>query len=108
MSFAVLITLLSAGWMALSFLRSEFTGRPSGSGAESKSRQEAPVSTSSVEPVAESQGAARPSILVYFAASDAVYYHNSTHLHALTGRTALSEQAARSRGLKPCPVCWRH
>jgi hypothetical protein len=105
MSVAVLMTLLSAGWVALSFLRSEL-GRRS-SGTEVKAREELSISASSAEPAVEGVSAGKTSILVYSASGDGDFYHSSSHLPARSERTALSEDAARTRGLKPCPICLR-
>jgi hypothetical protein len=108
MSVAVLITLLSAGWVALSFLRSELGRRPSLSGTELKARDDLSVSNSGAEAAANNVSTGKASILVYSALGDSDFYHSSSHLPAKAERTALSEEAARSRGLKPCPVCFRH
>jgi hypothetical protein len=43
--------------------------------------------------------------LVYSSPSDTVHFHTSTHFTARVRRTAFSQDAARARGLKPCPVC---
>jgi hypothetical protein len=107
MSVAVLVTLLSAGWVALSFLRAEMGRRPSFSGGEVKPREELSISNSSAESATGASSPSKASILVYSAAGDGDFYHNSSHLPARAERTALSEEAARSRGLKPCPVCLR-
>lgn len=107
MSVAVLITLLSAGWVALSFLRSELGRRPSLSGTEVKAREDLSLSASSAEPAPEGVSAGKTSILVYSASGDSDFYHSSSHLPARSERTALSEDAARTRGLKPCPICLR-
>jgi len=108
MSLAVLLTLLSAGWVALSFLRSELARRPSVLGTEAKPAEQIAVPAPTAEPGAGSETASKASILVYSASSDDIYYHNSSHLPARARRTALSEAAARGRGLKPCPVCLLH
>jgi hypothetical protein len=48
---------------------------------------------------------AKPVKLVYSCASDHTNYHTSVHLPANCDRSALSEDAAFQRGLKPCSIC---
>ncbi|HXG64142.1 MAG TPA: hypothetical protein VNO70_03485 [Blastocatellia bacterium] len=46
-----------------------------------------------------------PVRLVYSCAGDNRHYHTAGHLPARGERSALSEEAALQRGLKPCPLC---
>ena len=49
----------------------------------------------------------QPVNLVYAAQSDQRYYHRPNHVPGQGERSALSEEAARRLGLKPCPICIR-
>ncbi len=46
-----------------------------------------------------------PVRLVYSCTGDNEFYHASTHLPSRCQRSALSEEAALRRGLKPCRKC---
>jgi hypothetical protein len=47
----------------------------------------------------------KPVKLVYSCSTDREFYHTSTHLPNRCERTALSEEAAFERNLKPCKTC---
>ena len=96
-SVVLLCLLLGAGWIALSYLKSGLHGH------FQKTRAEAAVQDASVAPL---EAPAAP-VLVYELSGDNSYYHTSGHLASITGRSAISEDAAKKRGLKPCPICMR-
>ena len=98
--------LLGAGWLVVSFLKSDSFDRWRTGSSDSVS-----VSKSATLPVrdtgsAEAKPVMTPVRLVYSCADDKDYYHASTHLPARCERTALSEQAAGKRGMKRCQVCF--
>jgi hypothetical protein len=104
-SLAAFVLLLGAGWVALSYLKSDVLDR-----WRSGSSEPAAASKAAAAPVAdaassEAKDYAATVRLVYSCAGDKNYYHTATHLSARCERTALSEQAAVSRGLKRCKVC---
>ena len=50
---------------------------------------------------------ARRECLVYITDGDATHYHSSVHTANESERKALSIDLARSKGLEPCPTCFR-
>ena len=105
-SLSAFIVLLGAGWLVVSFLKSESFDRWRTGSSESVS-----ASKSATLPVrdtgsAEARPVMTPVRLVYSCADDKDYYHASTHLPVRCERTALSEEAAGQRGMKRCKVCF--
>jgi len=108
-SLAAFIVLLGAGWIAVCYLKNEFTNRrPAGAEQQSAiatvSANDTPSRVGQTETV-EVKRLAKPVKLVYACSSDRVFYHASSHLPARCDRSALSEDAAFERGLKACAVC---
>lgn len=104
-SLTAFMFLLGAGWVALSYLKSDVYDRWQG-GA---SQHSAAVKSSSAEQTAavpDIKSLAPAARLVYSCASDNDYYHASTHLPTRCERTVLSEEAAIGRGLKRCKRCF--
>ena len=54
----------------------------------------------------KSSEAAAPRRLVYSCSQDNQYFHSSSHLPRDCRRTALTEDSALQRGLKPCSICF--
>lgn len=103
---AAFAVLLSVGWVGLSYLKSDVIDR-----WRSAPPQNTTASKAATVPVndagsPEVKQLAAPVRLVYSCASDAEYYHGSTHLPVRCERSALSEEAAIQRGLKRCKVCF--
>jgi hypothetical protein len=97
-SLVLFTLLLCVGWIALSYLKSRPSIHAQRAAAEPILRN------ASVAP--DETPAAPLPVLVYQVAGDNTYYHTSAHM-ASKLRTAISEQAASKRGLKPCPICMR-
>ena len=96
LSLSGFLILMAAGWVALCYVRSSLERRSSNSAHTT----EAGVAQAPIQPQIQ------PSVrLVYSAPDDKVYYHNPNHVPGKGERSALSEEAARSLGLRPCPVC---
>jgi len=108
-SLIVFTFLLAAGWVGLSYLKSDMATRSAR--AEQLEKPPRPASTAvTVTPVdkkasPEVMALATPVRLVYSCKADKEHYHTSTHLSNKCERSALSEQSALQRGLKPCSVC---
>lgn len=104
----VFVFLLAAGWVGLSYLKSD---RASRSTAGTQLEKPAPASTMAVTAIGIQKASADatpltiPVHLVYSCKADKDHYHTSAHLPSKCERSALSEQSALQRGLKPCPVC---
>jgi hypothetical protein len=104
-SLTAFILLLTAGWIAVNYLRNEVLMRWR-SPAETTPSAAASASTLPASEAATDAKTARlPVRMVYSCVGDKQFYHNSAHLPAQCDRTAMSEEAARSRGLKRCHVC---
>lgn len=106
-SFAVIALLLCLGWLGVSYLKNHTANRralltPTPVSANSTSSPVTRLSASATSEAAPA-GVRR---LVYSCATDRRFYHDSHHVQAKQGRTALSEEAAVSRGLKPCARCF--
>jgi hypothetical protein len=107
-SFLIVVLLLCAGWVGVSYLKNHSSSRQSlliPTPVSANSTTPAPNSTirlaATVEP--SSQATTR---LVYSSTADKNYYHDFKHLQANRGRSAMSEEAAAVRGLKPCSTCF--
>jgi len=92
------VILMAAGWIGLCYIKAILEKRPPGSARSG----EAAMAQVSVQPQVQ------PAVsLVYAARADTVYYHKPNHVTGNGERSALSEEAARHLGLKPCPICLR-
>ncbi len=100
LSLTAFIVLLGAGWVAVCYLKTEINSYMYGPA------QAAPYRPGVVQ-VSEAASAHKPSTvpLVYSCTGDQEHYHTLAHMPDRCERTALSEQAALQRGLKPCQVC---
>ena len=104
-SLAAFTILLTIGWVALNYLKSDILDRSRNSPPQPATvSQAAAVSLADANP-AESRQQTTPARLVYSCSSDHEFYHGSTHLRRCE-RTALSEEAAVQRGLKRCKICF--
>jgi hypothetical protein len=100
LSLSAFLVLMVAGWLALCYIRLGLEKRSTSSPATTQ----ADTTQVLIQPQATIQA---PVKLVYSAAEDKVYYHNPNHILSKDERTALSEEAARHLGLRPCPICIR-
>ena len=104
----VFVFLLAAGWVGVSYLKSDRASRSAGGSQLEKS---APATTMAVTAIGVQKASADatpltvPVHLVYSCKADKEHYHTSAHLPSKCERTALSEQSALQRGLKPCSIC---
>ena len=104
-SLTAFTVLLGAGWVAVSYLKSDAFDRWRSGSSDTVSAPKsatAPVKDASLPEV---KPLLTPVRLVYSCAADTDHYHASTHLPARCERTALGEEAAIQRGLKRCKVC---
>ncbi|MEW6212470.1 MAG: hypothetical protein AB1631_29360 [Acidobacteriota bacterium] len=99
LSLTVFFALLIAGWVGLSYLKTEM------SGPRAVDRPLAAPPAETRKP--EVRKLSNPVKLVYSCDKDRKHYHASNHLPPSCERVALSEEAALKRSLKPCPVCMR-
>lgn len=104
-SLSAFIVLLGAGWITISYLKAEWANSPQAASTDKK----IPASTSAVRSneavTPEVKPLTTPVRLVYSCVGDDQHYHTAGHLPTRRERSALSEDAALQRGLKPCPVC---
>jgi hypothetical protein len=105
-SLLTFLAIFTIGWVALSYLKSELAGidRPDNHASGTGTAVTAPQQK---EPVGSPTPSKTEPVLVYSTAADGVNFHTATHLPSNLERTALSEEAARARGLKPCAICMR-
>jgi hypothetical protein len=103
LSLLTFVVIFVAGWIAVSYLKSQIAGEESTS---QTALAAVPASTPEQRTPAGGQSKAEPT-LVYASGGDSTHFHTSTHVPTNLERTALSEETARARGLKPCPVCMR-
>lgn len=106
-SFITFLMLLGAGWVAISYLKTQITGHGDDAVAGRQTRSAPASPAPPYEQNKRSKDKAMSSSLVYSAAGETTYYHTSTHLPSRGERSAFGEETARERGLKPCPVCIR-
>jgi hypothetical protein len=108
-SLLVFICLLGLGWVGLSYLRNDLVSRSSI--ASSDELQSTP--TTKAAAVVKNEDRTSPEAvplahrvrLVYSCKGGDRQYHTASHLPRGCERSALAEQAAFRRGLKPCGVC---
>ena len=103
LSLMTFVVIFATGWVAVSYLKSQIAGDNQSTGQTAL----AAVPLASPEQGAVSGQSKSQPTLVYASAGDTIHFHVSTHVPTNKERTALSEETARSRGLKPCPVCIR-
>lgn len=101
-SLTAFLVLLGAGWIALSYLKSDVVDRWQSGGARSAAASAAVPA----EQASSDSKVAPPARLVYSCVDDRDFYHASTHIPSRCSRTALSEEAALGRGLKRCKKCF--
>lgn len=105
---AILAVLVGGGWLILAL------GRTSSGRAAAMRTVEvaAPKADVQATPVSNPAGLkptvlARREPMVYVIADDSVFYHCSVHVMHETERQAVGLSVAKSRGLEPCPVCFK-
>jgi hypothetical protein len=96
-SLAILAAVVTAAWVAFSFVRTGFT---------SSDDEEVTAAPAVVRP-AENAVPPKREPIVYVAESDETYYHQCGHAPADSPRQAVPASLARSRGFEPCPVCFK-
>lgn len=106
LSVAAFAVLLSVGWVVLSFIKSDVIDRWRSAPPQNTAASKAATVPAKDVSSPEVKQLAAPVRLVYSCASDAEYYHGSTHSPGRCERSALSEEAAIQRGLKRCKVCF--
>jgi hypothetical protein len=105
-SLTAFVLLLAAGWVAVNYLKNEVLTRwrsPVETASPTATSSSAAVQSN--EATTDARATRLPVRMVYSCVGDKQFYHNSTHLPAKCDRTAMSEEAARSRGLKRCHLC---
>ena len=99
--------LLAAGWVGVSYLKSDRSSRSTaGTQLEKPAPPSMAVTAIGIQKAsADTTPLSVPVHLVYSCKADKDHYHTSAHLPSKCERSALSEQSALQRGLKPCPIC---
>lgn len=105
-SLSAFLFLLCAGWLVVSFLKSDSFDRWRSGSSHSVSASKSAVVPVRDAATPEAKPLISPARLVYSCVDDKDYFHASTHLPGRCERTALSEEAAGKRGLKRCGVCF--
>lgn len=105
-SLAAFVVLLAAGWVVVSFLKSDVLDRWRTGASETRSAQRSSSTPAQSTALPEVKQHVAPARLVYSCSADKDYYHMSTHLPPGCERTALSESGAIQRGLKRCRACF--
>jgi len=106
-----IIGLVLVGWMASGYCRLGFGV----SKDAAKMSVAAPRSEIQATPVSNPSGpGSRPSTvlsrreaMVYIVSGDDVFFHTPVHVMHEAQRQAVAVSVARSRGLVPCPVCFK-
>ena len=106
LSFAAFTLILTIGWVALSYLKSDVIDRWRSSAPQNTTVSQAAVVPAKATAAPDVKQLSTPVRLVYSCASDREFYHGSNHLPERCERTALSEETAVQRGLKRCKVCF--
>jgi len=104
-SLTAFMILLAAGWVAVNYLKNEVLMRWRSPGETAPPAAASAATGQSSEAATDAKAARLPIRMVYSCVGDKQFYHNSTHLPAKCDRTAMSEEAARSRGLSRCRLC---
>jgi hypothetical protein len=105
-SLSAFIVLLGAGWVALSYLKSDGFDRWRSGASEIAVDPKNAQNVAADATLPEIKQQAAPMRLVYSCAADKEHYHAPTHLPARCERIALGEEAAIQRGLKRCMTCF--
>lgn len=99
--------ILCFGWAVLSYVKNGTMVKKSPLNASPKQNVIGNSDSSAKGSAMGISGTSMPtdksSRLVYSSSSDKVYFHSIKHLSEQSSRIALSEEAAKARGLKPCP-----
>lgn len=104
---AVLATVIVTAWLVIAFSRVSVA-----SSSESHTVEPIPVRAPvQATPVSQSWSAnstvlAKREVLVYILDGDSTYFHSPMHVHD-SDRQAVPLAVAKTRGLVPCPVCFR-
>jgi len=104
-SLTAFMILLAAGWVAVNYLKNEVLMRWRSPGETAPPAAASAAIGQSSEAATDAKTARLPIRMVYSCVGDKQFYHNSTHLPAKCDRTAMSEEAARARGLNRCHLC---
>jgi ABC-type uncharacterized transport system YnjBCD permease subunit len=97
--------LLAAGWVAVNYLKNEVLSRWRSTGETASPAASSAATMQASDAATDAKTARLPVRMVYSCVVDRQFYHNSTHLPTKCDRTAMSEEAALSRGLKRCHLC---
>lgn len=103
----IAVVLLCAVWVGVSYVKNRAANQrsliaPPVSASSTAGANSTAVRLSATEKT-EPPASTRP---VYSCAADKTYYHDSKHLQLNCDRVVSGEDAAASRGLKPCPRCF--
>lgn len=106
-SIIVFTFILCAGWAALSYVKNGVVPKKTALSSAAKppataATINAPVTANGLATSPDTQLQSRQPRLVYSCSTDKEYYHALKHLANQRTRIALSEDAAKERGLKPC------
>ena len=104
-SLTAFIVLLAAGWVAVNYLKNEVLTRWRSPVETASPAASSSAAVQSSEATTDARASRLPVRMVYSCVGDKQFYHNPTHLPTKCDRTAMSEEAARSRGLKRCHLC---
>ena len=107
LSIVVFTAILCAGWAVLSYVKNGVAPKktpliPSANQSAPTSNITTPVKANALAVSAEPKPSSKQPRLVYSSSTDKEYYHALKHLSNQLTRIALSEDAAKERGLKPC------
>lgn len=102
-SLAILAAIVLVAWVAFSFARISLAGdfEP----AAASSAQLVPAAKPAEASAATNLG--RRESLVYVTSGDERHYHQCGHNPTGAERQAITTGLARTRGLQPCPACFR-
>lgn len=109
-SFSLIAVLLCAGWVGVCYVKRELDNRYTTlkpTQVSSASPTPSTIGFAKVNAVAtpETTTPNKEARLVYSCSSDKEHFHTAKHLPLNCARIALSDTAARERGLKPCSTC---
>ena len=107
-SFGLLVGLACVAWLVFSFARTSFAGADSFPDTVNQVESHRP----SAHPpkssrTIDSTFLTRRDIIVYVVEGDDQHFHCTGHVSDQQQRRAISFKSAKSRGLKPCSVCYR-
>jgi len=105
-SLVAFTVLLGAGWIALSYLKSDVFDRSRVDVSEAATTTKSATLPAGKANSLEAKPATAISRLVYSCSLDKDFYHAATDLPQHCERIALSEEAAIQRGLKRCKKCF--